>query len=362
MSKRTLDIKTNRFPSDFSGNYIFDQIEKKFLEEVEINLEELCARYFLEAFNDRRPIFEYGQFTLLNYLIPDVSEFKFTGKQPGADKDSRRDNSRILGQTICRYFVEKIFGQTYIANISNILNRNLPGKFSHISIKKKQKGDTPDYLFMDNNNKPCLAEAKGRRNAIEFDSDDFDKWRKQFDTVEILINEIPQAVKGYITSLSIANENNKLSNSILNIEDPDYEGEEYEDENLGELIKLAHYERILSKTYLNFIGNSLLSQDDLSIQKKFPVSVFKIDGFKTHGFDEIVSLNRYYQRFYDESIPFVGITLKTLERLLDIARGKRYFNIEDIKYENFNSVFFRFTDGFVVCNPNLLEFIERRDI
>ena len=215
---------------------------------------------------------------------------------------------------------------------------------------------------MDHNDKPCLAEAKGRRNEIDFNHNDFGKWRKQFDTIEINVNNKVQSVKGYITSLAIANENNKLSNSIVSIEDPEFEGQEYEEANLGELIKLAHYERILSKTYLNFIGNSLLSEDDLTNNKKYRVSVYKIDGFKTPGLDEIVPLYEYCPRFYAENLPFIGITLKMLETLLDIARGNRFLTVVDMKHENFNSVFFRFTDGFVVCNPNLLEFKEQRNI
>jgi hypothetical protein len=364
MNKREVKLETNNFPIDFSGNFIFDNSSKKFLTKVEIDLDELCAKFLLEEFEDRRPVKHYGQFPALNYLIENISEFKFQGGHPGASKDPRKENSRVLGQTICRYFVEKTFGNGFMANIGTLLGRKLPAEYEHISVERSQDGDTPDFLFMDNNNKPCFAEAKGRRKAIPFSDDKFDTWRKQFERVEIKINGKKTEVKGYITELAIANEVNKMDNSILYIEDPKLEGQQYKDGNLGDLIKLAHYERLLSKTHLNFIGNSLLSNKKLSKEKSYKVRVFTIDGIKAREYQEIVPLNYLFfpnHSSYRNSF-FIGISLNILKSLLNIARGNESSINEDLEYENFNSVFFQFKDGFVVCNYNLLKAQGTREI
>ena len=249
-----------------------------------------------------------------------------------------------------------------MANIGSLLGRNLPGEFDNISIERKVEGDTPDFIFMDNNNKPCLAEAKGRRYRVSFADAEFESWRKQFNRVEVKIDEKPIEVKGYITELAIANESNKMNNSILYIEDPKLEGKIYEEGNLARLIKVAHYERLLSKTRFNFIGNSLLSFDKLSFNKKYKVNVYTIVGIDSHKNEEIVPLHdRYFQfpEFSDD--PFIGISLKKLESLVKIARGNQV-SIKDEKFANFNSVFFKFHDGFVVCNSYLVEFIGTREI
>jgi len=52
-----------------------------------------------------------------------------------------------------------------------------------------------------------------------------------------------------ISKFAIANENNNMTNSILFVEDPILEGDIYEGVTLQRLVKLAHYERILSKKY-----------------------------------------------------------------------------------------------------------------
>ncbi len=364
MNKRDIKLEVNKFQDDFSGNFIYNTVKRAFEDKVEIDLEELCAKFLLEEFDDTEtPVSFYGQFPALNYLIENVREFKFKQGHPGASKDPRKENSRVLGQVMCRYFVEKTFGSIYMANVGTILGRKLPAEYAHISIERTQEGDTPDFLFMDNYDTPCLAEAKGSRKPIAFDNSKFDIWREQFDRVEVKIGGRPTKVKGYITELAIANEDNKMPNSVLYIEDPELPGDIYREGNLGQLIKLAHYERLLSKTFLNFIGYSLLSEDKLSKNKKYEVPVFKIEGISMLQDEEIVSLydDTYYYRRYS-NYKFVGITLNRLKSLLGIARGVEEDFLGEYKYENFNSVFFKFSDGFVVCNSKLLEFVGFRSI
>ncbi|PZR20768.1 MAG: hypothetical protein DI539_09890 [Flavobacterium psychrophilum] len=364
MNKREIYIETNKFDDTFSGSFIYNNTDNEFFKKVEIDLDELCAKYLLEEFDDRSPVGTYKQFPALNYLLTNIVEFKFKGGHPGTNKDARRENSRVLGQTICRYFVEKTFGNTFMANVGTLLGRKLPDEFSNITIKRKEDGDTPDFLFMDNQNKPCLAEAKGRRIAVPFGDEKFEGWRKQFERVEVEINGKATEVKGYITELAIANEDNKMVNSILYIEDPTLEGGQYRQGNLEKLIKFAHYERLLSNTFLNFVGNSLLSEDKLSKSKTYWVDIYRISGINSIEDEEIVSLSTFDEfRFpYPSNYKFVGITLRTLKSLLYIAKGERSESVTEVNYENFNSVFFRFPDGFVVCNANLLEYVERRRI
>ncbi|MFC3157177.1 hypothetical protein ACFOEQ_00645 [Chryseobacterium arachidis] len=269
MNVRKIKLETNKFPPDFHGNYIYDNVGGSFFDNIDIVLEELCAKYFLENYNDSiRPVRHYDQFDALHYLKDNIEEFIFKEGHPGAEQESRRIDSQVLGQTICRYVIEKTFGSGFISHVKPLLGKKFPGKFASISINRCKKGDSPDYIFMDNLNKPCLAEAKGRRDQIEFTDPVFTTWREQFSTVEVKINGNVTEVKGYIMALVIANEHNSISNSTLYVEDPVNEGEVYRDGLLGELIQMAHYERILSRSGLNFIGNSLLSEDKLSKDKK----------------------------------------------------------------------------------------------
>ncbi|GEM_PF-4599675 len=199
MNKREIKIKTNNFKEDFVGDFIYDRSINTFVKTAEIDLKELCARYLLEEFDHKSTVKHYKEYPTLRFLLQNVKEFKFKAGQPGATKDAKKENSRVLGQTVCRYFIEKTFGNIYIANIGSLLDKKLTGEFSNIFVERVRKGDSPDYLFIDNNNQPCLAEAKGSRKPIEFSDTKFDKWREQFETVQVKVNNNPIQVKGYIT-------------------------------------------------------------------------------------------------------------------------------------------------------------------
>jgi hypothetical protein len=168
----------------------------------------------------------------------------------------------------------------YVANISDFLNKHLDSNFNDVKIERKLKGDTPDYIFANSSNEIFLAEAKGRRKLVQFRDNVFVKWREQFDRISVKSNGNEISLKGYIFALCVANQNNKISNSKILIEDPSTSGEPLKDDiNLFNVVKCGHYKNILQKIGLKFIGDSLIYENKLSKDRfSFPVFTSKVLG------------------------------------------------------------------------------------
>lgn len=180
----------------------------------------LIALYKIEEFNDYSTPICFKEYSALNYLLPNTNLFKFQEGHPGKGKDSRKENSRVLGQSLCRYFNSDFLDAPYTANISDFIGKQLGFEFNNIKIERKSTGDTPDFISASNSKTIFLSEAKGRRGIIPFTDKNFKVWRKQFDRISIYSGITELSLKGYIFEVAISNEKNNLSNSKILVEDP----------------------------------------------------------------------------------------------------------------------------------------------
>lgn len=367
--KRTILIDFNEFPL-VPKTSLLDTTTDHYVKTLDIDLLKLAALYKIEEFDDNSAPINYTEYPALKYLLPNTDLFKFQGGHPGKGKDARKENSRVLGQTLCRYFNSEYLDAPYVANISDLIGRQLGNEFNGIRIERKLSGDTPDFISASNSKNIFLSEAKGRRRIIQFDHKDFDKWRKQFERISIFSNNVELSLKGYIFEVAIANEKNKLPNSKVLIEDPDTSGEKFEsNEDLFNLTKYGHYKRILQKIGLQFVGDALIYNDKLN-QNKFTLRVFSskksnkeyIGTFIPHfpfmfGFPYWEFGMREYGQFIKQySQYFFGIEKTIFKNLISLARGNKEYlnNIEKSKGNFFNESHIEFEDGTLLCNPHLI--------
>lgn len=366
---RTIDIEFNKFPVTPQEN-LLDTNTNGYLKFLDIDLLELTALYKIEEFDDYSLPTSCKEYPALHYLIANTDLFKFILGQPGKGKDSRRENSRVLGQSLCRYFNSKFLNAPYMANISDFIGRQLNDEFNNVRIERKSSGDTPDFISASSSHSIFLSEAKGRRRIIPFTDKDFDKWRKQFDRISILSNDTELSLKGYIFEVAIANEKNKISNSKILVEDPYTSGEKFEyNEDLFNLTKYGHYKRVLQKMGLQFIGNALIYKEKLS-QNKFEFQTFKskktnkeyIGVFMPKSpfiFDFPyweIGIREYRQIFKRHSSYFFGIDKTVFKKLISVARGSKenLGNIEISKGDFSDESHFLFEDSTLLCDPYLI--------
>jgi len=103
---REIEIKFNKFPKiplikklSVNGKLL------QYITSIKINLDKLARMYYIEEFDCYKPITNFQNFTALQFLKKNTDNFKFQFSQPGSSRDSRKEQSRIIGQTICRYFL-----------------------------------------------------------------------------------------------------------------------------------------------------------------------------------------------------------------------------------------------------------------
>jgi len=173
----------------------------------------------------------------------------------------------------------------------------------------------------------------------------------------------------------IANENNKIKNSKLLIEDPATIGQKLiENLDLFNLIKCGHYCELLGKMGFDFIGDSLLSKDRISENEYFEINTFtlKVDK-ESPAYDTYVGIHfpaqeslisKLFIKQFDinrnSASWFWGIKYDTFNSLSEIARGNfnRIKDINESKDYQFNNAIYLFRDNSIICNSNLVKFSE----
>lgn len=365
---RNIDIEFNKFPATPQAN-LTDSKTSDYVDSLEIDLNKLSAIYKIEEFDDYSALSCYSEYPALRYLIPNSDLFKFKGGHPGKGKDSRRENSRVLGQSLCRYFNSEFLNAPYVANVSDFLGKQLGADYNNVEIKRKSKGDTPDFLSARNDKSIFLSEAKGRRRIIPFADSDFNKWRKQFDRISVLDNNTELSLKGYIFEVAKANEKNKISNSRILVEDPKTSGEPFDTNNdLYNLIKYGHYKRLLQKMGLQFIGDSLIYTEKLTKQKfsflvfsskktnKEYVGIF-VPNWPFEFQFPFLRIREYNLILKRHSQFFFGVEKSIFKDLIGIARGNKGLmqEFENLKKGNFSDAsHIEFEDGTLLSNPYLM--------
>jgi hypothetical protein len=349
---------------------------KKYKSEVEIDLNELSRQYIIEEFDEHLTTCSASDYIDLRFLRKTTNLFKFRGGHPGSAKDSRKERSRVMGQTMTRYFLHEFLNAKYVANVSTFLNKDLGSKFGNYKLIRTKDGDTPDFICANNSSDIFLAEAKGRRTDKTFSDPVFTNARNQFKRVKIEKGGKAISLDGYIGVFIIANENNGLYNSKLLLEDPATEGEAFiESNDLLNLVKMGHYCELLTKMGLGFIGESLLSNDSKLFEDKFPFQIFTYKGDSQEYIGMFLSpqfqedrffhpiffdrgdryLNSYLKR---SSKYFIGINRQIFETLLSVARGNTQA-INEIKLtENqiLNGITCKYADGIIISDSYLMDY------
>lgn len=366
---RKIDIEFNKFPTRPQTN-LLDSNTNDYVKSLDIDLLKLTALYKIEEFEDNSIPTCYREYPALNYLLPNTDLFKFRSGQPGKGKDSRKENSRVLGQSLCRYFNIEFLNAPFVANISDFIGKQLGNEFNNVRIERKTSGDTPDFISAGSSQLIFLSEAKGRRRIIPFTDNDYNEWRKQFDRISVFSNTTELSLKGYIFEVAIANENNKIANSRILIEDPYTSGEKFESNgNLFDLVRLGHYKRVLQKIGLQFIGNALIYNEKLN-QNKFTFQTFNSKKtnkeyvgifvphfpFMFHFPFWDIGIREYNQIIKRHSSHFFGIDKAVFKILLSLARGNND-NVGSLEMRKGNfsdESHFEFEDGTLLCNPYLI--------
>lgn len=369
MSLRKVEIEFNKFPESPKLK-LKDVDTGDYIKSIEVNLFQLTAQYKIEEFGDHNEPNCYSEYAALKYLLPTTNLFKFKSGHPGVARDSRRENSRVIGQTFCRYFNYYFLDAEYTAHISSFLGKKLGSEFGNVAVERNGDGDTPDFISADSTNGLFLSEAKGRRKVVSFSDDEFDKWRKQFDRIKILQDGTELSLKGYILEFAIANENNKLANSKLLVEDPWTGGQRADvNPNFVNLVKCGHYKEILEKIRLGYIGGALVYQDKLSAAKySLPVFFNKVTAKQYIGLFSAFRSKDYVDPFFlftrevmyylkNRSEYFYGIEKSLFARLVAIGRGN--FNMlseinSNSEDQFFNESAIEFKDGSLLCDPGLM--------
>lgn len=343
--KRKVEIKFKDFPQK-PNNWLKDTETNEYIKFIEIELFKLTAQYFIEEYGDNN-ITDTNLYPALKYLKSNTNFFKFESGQPGISKDSRKENSRVLGQTFCRYFNHYYLDAIYISHVSTYLGKKLDSNFGGIKIERKMDGDTPDFISATTQSDIFLSEAKGRRKVVSFGDEEFDKWRKQFERISVLKEGNEVSLKGYISEFVIANDNNKYRNSELYIEDPRTPGIQLnQDKDMFNLIKCGHYKEILDRLNLGFVGGALLYDKKIpqsGFSLSLPVFQSRINNEKYIGvfwggenFNEIFptaffSPNMAFFHFneFRQFKLFYGLKTSIFKSLLEISKGK-FNSIDDI--------------------------------
>ena len=259
--------------------------------------------------------------------------FRFIPNGLGRNVEVRRGESNKFGRAFFRMMLSDYFGIPFFTELDTIINQGVQnyaaGDFEVLRIAP---GDTPDFVCS-SNNQIFLGEAKGRRDAINFGNQEFQRWRDQFRRVQIRDNNGNNiVVKGYIVATRLLEEGEfpKLNPGIY-IEDPQTKGNLEVDDwglkyDLCNLVKRFHYANVLYK--LGFYTLSRMLFENLKNPSLPEVNFISV--VDPHG-NEFCNnfLSPYYHHFMFGT-QFMGISRNILEGLISYIRDE----VEDFKIES----------------------------
>lgn len=368
---RKISVEFNKFknvPSKLANS----SNATKFRNEIEIDLDELSRMYIIEELDMFSSTCSSSDYIDLRLLRKNTNLFKFQLGHPGSSKDSRKERSRVIGQTIMRYFLHEFLDAKFVVHVSTFLNKSLGSHFGGYQLIRTKDGDTPDFICASNSSDIFLAEAKGRRVHKVFSDVIFKNARNQFKRVKLEKNGKTISLDGYIGVFIIANENNKLYNSKLLVEDPATEGEQFiESSELFNLVKMGHYSELLNMLGLDFIAQSLLGINRI-VEDKLPFNVYsnKLDsreyiGIFLSNLRVIFPFRPYFELddpYFNwnkmNSKHFIGLDRELFEIILRIARGNIQA-IDEIKFskkEILNNITCKYPDGLIISDSYLMDY------
>jgi hypothetical protein len=343
---RTLHLALDKFAS-VPLSLRIDAATDVAIDQVSVSLARLYHHYYWDNYGMAPPDPGPAHFEYLQFLVPSP-EFRIRGKGLGSSPGAKRNRSMELGQAFCRWLLEEHLDTTFVAHISDVIERQLVTPFQSGVLSRKDDGDAPDYLCARGAFDPCLAEAKGRYDAISFGSKDFSKWRKQFSRVEFR-NPSGQleSLKGYIVATRFATEDVKSSKTTLFAEDPQSPGDRPINDNargeLADAVMSIHYGRIAQKLAQPILAASLRNGFQVAPEILFPAFVWELQAGPLQGARyvggyhpsrdgvRIVSFKDRVQFMRDDPLrlglgsgTFVGVKESTFERMVARARRGRF--------------------------------------
>lgn len=257
---KTIKVELNNYKS-IPYKLVDPRDSSKTLEEISFNLKTLFHHYYLDSYDDVVPTPNPLQ-SLNSKFLEKCRDFRFIASKTGKSTGARRNRSYEYGQAFCRMFLSEYSNITHFAHMDEVLDKSCMWK---VQIKRSSKGDVPDYLCVDSSKVTFIAEAKGSYTKISFTNKKFDKWRNQFDRIEV-VHKSGRLVslKGYIVATQYATTDRQEMQSKIWAEDPKTRGslQQHEIESdLWENVIRIHYSKILVKINQPIIANALLNHD-----------------------------------------------------------------------------------------------------
>lgn len=303
---------------------------------IPVNLGDLYHQYYLDSYGFGPPDPDPTHFEQVRYLLP-CTEFRFSKVGLGIGKTFRGNKSNELGQAFCRWFLSEHLGIDYIAHIENVRDHGALAEFGGVNVKSNTQvvGDAPDYFCASGQNKIFLAEAKGTGHAVGFAAKGFQKWRKQFERIEVL-DAAGRALKlkGYIVAMRWATELDSAKvSTMLSAEDPETRGElpvGGDQPGLAFATKSIHYASTLQRLRQPVIAAALLRGGRIPDELSFRFVIWQC---LFPGLEQLRFVGGYYPG-PGKALPYFvndegGLTQTPPDPLrLDIASGT-FFGLEE---------------------------------
>lgn len=251
-----------------------DPVVNKEANSIRVGLASLYHHYYLDSHGITPPDPDPTRFEHVQFLLP-TDDFRFSGSGLGDSSGLKRHRSNELGQAFCRWFLHDHLNITYFAHLEKHLNGPLHPAFAGFQVDRSAPGDTPDYFCATNTTRVFLAEAKGRYSSINFGSNRFENWRRQFDRVTFRDPAgVARKIKGHIVATRFATEQDsgRIQSGIW-AEDPETPGEAPLDPEsaagLGQGIIARHYSGLAAKLgqplLATALGNGVRLPEELRI-------------------------------------------------------------------------------------------------
>jgi len=329
---RNLRFQLNKFPITPHNLRLDPEVDAP-AKVCTCDLARLYHHYYLDTYGRRPPNPDPASFEQIQFL-QNSDDFRFSGDGIGASTSARRSISTAMGQAFCRWFLHDHLNITYFAHMNKVLNKALHRGFGNLKIVRTSEGDVPDYICAEDTRRVFIAEAKGRYTSIGFNNKEFQKWRDQFDRVEMRDHDNqPVTMKGFIVGTRFATESKPSVYSEIYAEDPYTRGkrglEKDEGVEIGISVIAEHYVSIFQKLNQGLIAAALATRSTIPDQLKIRATVWEM------GLD-IPGRKRYVGGYWPDSdgnLPFVVEDNTVIFRQpdpfrLDIGRGT-FFGLDE---------------------------------
>lgn len=279
--QKTVKLALNAFPTTPSS--LIEPDTGITAARIDVELADLFHQYYNDTYGEAPPSPDPAHFEHVQHLLP-CKDFRFKWNGQGINKTAKGHKSNELGQAFCRWFLSEHLDIDYIAHLDEVRDHGALAQFGDIRVSTKPgtEGDAPDYFCATGDNQVCLAEAKGTGHAVGFGTRAFQKWRDQFERVEVRdASGGLVSVKGYVVAMRWAFEGDSTKTfTTLSAEDPQTPGrrslgERDGDVSLAYATKSLHFAASLRRLRQPLIAAALQSGLQIPPDLLFNATVWK---------------------------------------------------------------------------------------